>query len=188
MHVILKYQCSAYKAKPNLRSSSRSNQIPWLANETPFIVYFHSFINQTTMIYAHDQYQLHTADQRPDLWRFLDDPNHPLNAAWPLFLDQDPTYRLYASQLAKLKNLSSFQFVLSETDVEGHDSVITCSRSIPFFWPELHETGDRDYLSVYPEIWDTLPDGDYDTILAREIEQYLVRENRSLLSNPLTTD
>ena len=134
------------------------------------------------------KYQLHNAGRRSDLWQTLDDPSHPLNTAWPLFLDQDQTYQCYAGELVKLQGLAKFQFVLVETAVDGQESIVACGRSIPFFWAELHRFGGQDALVNHSEIWDTLPEGGYDSILARGVEQYLAREGRPQLSKPLTPD
>lgn len=63
------------------------------------------------------QYRLYNANTRPDLWKALkEDTNHPLNTAWPLFLDQDTCFQQYFAKLSKYKALSEFQFAIVELD------------------------------------------------------------------------
>jgi hypothetical protein len=36
--------------------------------------------------YNQPKYEIHKAKERPDLWDTMEDPYHPLNTAWPVFL------------------------------------------------------------------------------------------------------
>lgn len=56
----------------------------------------------------------YTAQSRPRLWKTLEDPNHPLNTAWPVFLDQSRTFQRYVPMLTELLDLSRFQFLVVE--------------------------------------------------------------------------
>ena len=118
--------------------------------------------------------RLYTADMRPDLWQFLDDPSHPLNKAWPYFLDQDGTQKHLSTRLCDFVNLRKFQCVVVEYNTEtGEEELIACSRSIPFYWAELDQLGPSNGLDTHPDISQTLPDGGWDTIVARGIRQYM---------------
>lgn len=117
-------------------------------------------------------YTIYTALSRPDLVDALDQPEHPLNLPWPEFLDQDLTYRIFSPFLFRLKPLARFQFLAVDRDPEtGKERVVGLFRSIPFFWPEIASTTsiDSSYLSPNPQVLKTLPDGGYDTILARGV-------------------
>ncbi|KAK2882592.1 hypothetical protein FQN49_000204 [Arthroderma sp. PD_2] len=121
------------------------------------------------------KHRIYTARSRPDLWDELKDDSHPLNVAWPLFLDQDACFQTYYRQLAKCCGLSAFQYAMVEENY-GQETIIACGRSIPFYWPELDQFGGRTGLEDHPEVWDTLPDTGYDAILTRGINQYFSRQ------------
>lgn len=140
------------------------------------------------MVPAQTRYQLYIKERRPDLWKFLDQPSHPLNTVWPEFLDQDPSYQCYEDKLCQYQAFARFQFILVEVSSNGEQSIVACSRSVPFFWPELHHFGGRDAPAANSEIWNAVPDGGYDSILAQGVEQYLFREGLPPLSEPLTED
>ena len=120
-------------------------------------------------------YHTFSACSRPELWQVLEDETHPLNAAWPVFLDQDTCFQRYHRQLAKYDGLAEFQYAVVE-EICGHEKVIACGRSIPFYWPELDQVGGRAGLNSHPELWNTLPDTGYDAILSRGVNQYLRRQ------------
>ncbi|KAF4629505.1 hypothetical protein G7Y89_g8644 [Cudoniella acicularis] len=128
--------------------------------------------------------QVHTAETRPDLWDALKDENHPLNQAWPLFLDQDLSQQHFTPKLLQYRGLRKFQFAVVELDQTGHEILVACARSVPFFWPELEEIRDGNVreLSAHPDILQSLPDGGWDTIISRGIRQYCFRENISTIS------
>ncbi|KAB8259061.1 hypothetical protein BDV32DRAFT_150773 [Aspergillus pseudonomiae] len=123
-----------------------------------------------------DNLFVHTAQSRPDLWKVLEDPNHPLNAAWPLFLDQDIYFQYYCSQLNKIKAFACFQYIIVKVDNYGEEHIIACGRSVPFYWPELAKIGGKIALAQHPKVLHTLPDEGYDAILSRAFEQYFARE------------
>ncbi|KKK15685.1 hypothetical protein P175DRAFT_0435454 [Aspergillus ochraceoroseus IBT 24754] len=137
-------------------------------------------------------FTLYTARDRPDLLRALDEPDHPLNLPWPEFLDQDLTFQLFSSKLTRFESLAHFQFLAVERDAAtDEEHVVGLARSIPFFWPEvaaLDLSSGTDSLSRHPKILSTLPDGGYDTMLARGVHQYLAREGRLLEPLALTAD
>lgn len=112
------------------------------------------------------KYQLFTANSRPELWKQFEDDDHPLNAAWPLFLDQDTCYQKYAKGLAEYEGLAEYQFAIVERNHDG-ETIVACGRSIPFYFPELD-----DNKFTKEEALQTLPEGGYDAILTRGIEQY----------------
>jgi hypothetical protein len=133
------------------------------------------------------EYQLYTAQTRLDLWDALKDTNHPLNMAWPRFLENDLSQQHFSDTILKYSGLRKFQFAIVEPDPTGGETMIACGRSIPFFWPELEEVRDIGGPSVYPHVLSSLPDGGWDTIVSRGIRQYFIREGLSLSSLPILT-
>ncbi|KAE8347665.1 hypothetical protein BDV24DRAFT_157142 [Aspergillus arachidicola] len=123
-----------------------------------------------------DNFFVHTAQSRPDLWKSLEDPTHPLNAAWPLFLDQDIYFQHYCNQMSKIEAFACFQYAVVQVDDYGQEHIIACGRSIPFYWPELAKVGGKIGLAQHPKVLHTLPDEGYDAILSRAFEQYYARE------------
>ncbi|QMW44460.1 hypothetical protein G4B11_007880 [Aspergillus flavus] len=123
-----------------------------------------------------DNFFVHTAQSRPDLWKSLEDPTHPLNAAWPLFLDQDIYLQHYCSQLSKIEAFACFQYAIVQIDDYDQEHIIACGRSLPFYWPELAKVGGKIGLAQHPKVLHTLPDEGYDAILSRAFEQYYARE------------
>lgn len=137
-------------------------------------------------------YQLHTAETRPDLWDAVEkDRDHPLNTAWPIFLDQDQSQVHFYNSILKYSGLRKFQFaIVARCPVTGRETTVAFGQSIPFFWPELEkeeeekeneeaEVGDGGsggLLSAHSRIWQSLPDGGWDTIVSRGVRQYLARE------------
>ncbi|KAH8691176.1 hypothetical protein BGW36DRAFT_400522 [Talaromyces proteolyticus] len=120
------------------------------------------------MLPLESPFQLHCHFTSPQVWKDLDNPKHPLNLAWPEFLDQDETYKVYSPKLLEYPELSRYQFAVTRTNSSGRQQLIACARSIPFFWPELAEVVDSEQ-DVYRshKLLQTLPDGGYDTILSR---------------------
>lgn len=121
-------------------------------------------------------FHFHNARRRPDLWETLQNPTHPLNAAWPVFLDQDEYFQRYCQHLDKLEAFSCFQYAIVEVNSCGKENIIACGRSVPFYWPELDKIGGKQGLRQHPDILRTLPDEGYDGILSRAFEQQLARE------------
>ena len=121
--------------------------------------------------------RIYTAEQRPELWKALKDTNHPLNRAWPRFLDNDLSQVHFLDSILQYIGLRKFQFAIVELDHAGCEIIIAHAQSIPFFWPELKQLGNRGVgaLSASPDILQTLPDGGWDTILSRGIRQYCAR-------------
>ncbi|KAB8249280.1 hypothetical protein BDV35DRAFT_378392 [Aspergillus flavus] len=99
-----------------------------------------------------------SSDSRPDLWKSLEDPTHPLNAAWPLFLDQDIYLQHYCSQLSKIEAFACFQYAIVQIDDYDQEHIIACGRSLPFYWPELAKVGGKIGLAQHPKVLHTLPD------------------------------
>lgn len=120
--------------------------------------------------------RLHTARSRPDLWEILKRPTHPLNAAWPMFIDQDKYFQHYCTQLDKFEAFAPMQYAIVDVDIYGGEHIIACGRSVPFYWPDLDRIGGKKGLREHPEVLHTLPDEGYDGILSRAVEQQLARE------------
>ncbi|KAJ5204208.1 uncharacterized protein N7498_005087 [Penicillium cinerascens] len=109
-----------------------------------------------------------TAATRPDLWATLNDPAHPLNTAWPEFLDHDLTFKLFMPIYSRHRALVRFQLLAIEPSADGNcDTVVGLGRSIPFFWPEIAHLPSTKRLSDYPDLLSTLPDSGYDGTLLR---------------------
>ncbi|RSL52250.1 hypothetical protein CEP54_011026 [Fusarium duplospermum] len=118
-------------------------------------------------------HHLYTAHTRPDLWDHLQDPNHPLNTAWPYFLERDQTLLSLSSHICKFQGLRKFQYVISERNDAGDEELVACGRSIPFFWHELRGVEKDGGLDLNPRLFQSLPDGGWDTMVARGIRQYM---------------
>ncbi|KAL8650434.1 MAG: hypothetical protein Q9226_005148 [Calogaya cf. arnoldii] len=125
-----------------------------------------------------DQHTIYTAETRPECWDALRDPKHPLNAAWPVFLDNDTFQVQLADKVLEYDSLRRFQFAIIERDTNGIETLIAHARSIPFFWPELEEV--RGTLSTFPHVLRTLPDRGWDSIVARAFRQHCIREGLPL--------
>lgn len=132
----------------------------------------------------HNQFHIHTAKERPDLWGALEDQDHPLNALWPKFLDNNVPFKHYFRQLTKIPSLAKYQFIIIEHEVNGRETIIGLGRSIPFFWPELAETSSTEQQSNASRLLGSLPDSGYDAILTRGVLQTLAREDLPTLTMP----
>ncbi|KAM6530106.1 hypothetical protein FALCPG4_008230 [Fusarium falciforme] len=129
-------------------------------------------------------HHLHTAHTRPDLWNHLQDPNHPLNTAWPYFLEQDTTLLNLSQKICDFAGLRKFQYVISERNDAGDEELVACGRSIPFFWQELRDAEKGGRLDLNPRLFQSLPDGGWDTMVARGIRQYMASHTEESSSWP----
>ncbi|KAL8725771.1 MAG: hypothetical protein Q9181_006293 [Wetmoreana brouardii] len=132
-------------------------------------------------------FEIHSAHERPDCWDALLDAKHPLNKAWPRFLDHDLSQQHFYDKILDYSWLRRFQFAIIERDPAGEEALVACGRSIPFFWPELDEASDTDTLSASPRILQSLPNGGWDTMVARGLRQFLVRERLPSSALPTLT-
>ncbi|PLN75492.1 hypothetical protein BDW42DRAFT_199451 [Aspergillus taichungensis] len=114
------------------------------------------------------KYSIYTPIERPDLWEALEDAEHPLNVAWPEFLDHDEAYARYCGLLSRLDPLARFQFAFVHVGPQGQEIIAGHGRSIPFFWPELETVGTTGWR---PEILDSLPTQGYGAILTTGVQQ-----------------
>lgn len=133
------------------------------------------------------EFNLYTAQSRLDLWDALKDSNHPLSKVWPRFIDHDLSQEHFSDKMLNYSGLRKFQFVIVERDLTGREIIIACARSIPFFWPQLKDVSETGKLEAYPHVLQSLPDGGWDTILARGIRQHLAREGLPSSSFPVLT-
>ncbi|KAM0430161.1 hypothetical protein ACHAPT_006169 [Fusarium lateritium] len=129
-------------------------------------------------------HHLYTAHTRPDLWDQLDDPNHPLNAEWPYWLDQDVTQQNLSNNIGKFEGLRKFQYLVAEPNETGHEELVAYGSSIPFFWEELRQAEKDEGVSLSPDLFQSLPDGGWDTIVARGIRQYMASHPKEASSWP----
>lgn len=95
------------------------------------------------------------------------------------------TFSRYWKRLAEMEELLPFQTMVVR---EADDEVVATGQCIPFFWPELAQsrTSSEDTFS-----WmQSLPDGGWDTILARGICQTMARRGQqpTAETSPLTED
>lgn len=134
--------------------------------------------------------RLYTAETRPDLWDALQNVEHPLNRAWPRFLDNDLSQRHFADNLLQYHGLRKFQLAIVEQEnAAGPEVIVACGRSIPFFWPELQAIQSVNDLAESEGILQSLPAGGWDTIVSRGIRQYLMQKGLPISYLPvLTTD
>ncbi|KAL8864581.1 MAG: hypothetical protein Q9198_009772, partial [Flavoplaca austrocitrina] len=140
-----------------------------------------SVIHQCMQLRLPRRHTIYTAYTRPDCWDALRDPKHPLNAAWPAFLDHNAFQAQLADKLLDYPSLRRFQLAVMERDGDENETIIAHAYSIPFFWPELEGVTDVDF----PHVLGTLPDRGWDSIVARAIRQHCIREGLPLpLSYP----
>ena len=129
----------------------------------------------------------YTAETRPDLWNALEDFSHPLNSAWPRFLDHDPSQQHFANTVLRYEEFRKFQYAIVEKDEKTlEETIVARGASIPFFWPELQIIHNLDDLPS-SDVPQTLPDGGWDTIVSRGIRQLLNRKGLSTTSKPVLT-
>lgn len=140
------------------------------------------------MMTTNSEYHVYTAQSRPDLWPDLNDESHPFCTIWANFLEGDLTDRFYFYKTRNYEELRRFQFFIVRQSPTEPETLVAFAQSIPFFWPELEAIGGRTGLSSHPEVLQSLPDGGFDTILSRGVEQYLVRQGLPPLAAPFTDD
>ncbi|KAI4127330.1 MAG: hypothetical protein LQ338_003253 [Usnochroma carphineum] len=133
------------------------------------------------------EHHLYSAYTRPDWWNVLQDPNHPLNQAWPRFLDNDAVQVQLANNILSYRGLNKYQFAIVEQDVDGRETMVACARSLPFYWPELDEVKDIQTLSTNARVLGSLPDGGWDSIVSCGIRQHCVREGLPMPDLPPAT-
>ncbi|KAB8071264.1 hypothetical protein BDV29DRAFT_197466 [Aspergillus leporis] len=134
------------------------------------------------------QYQFFTAQSRPDLWPVLDDPDHPFNAAWPAYFEGNKTGDFYLQRLINYDYLARFQHVMVWKNCDGKETPVACGHSVPFFWPELDAVKGCSDLASHADVLHSLPDGGFDTMISRAVEQHLIRQGLPPLSAPFTED
>lgn len=133
------------------------------------------------------EYQLHTAQTRPDLFDALQDRKNPLPETWPRFTTKDLTAKHFKKALHQYSGLRKYQFAIVEATLTGSETMIAYSQSIPFFWPELEEARGTGGLALNPHVLHSLPDGGWDTILSRGVRQHMARERLQSSSLPTCT-
>lgn len=128
-----------------------------------------------------------TAAERPDLWHPThSDPNHGV-FSFPLW-SQGAVFKRYYRQLGEIKELARYQTMIIRNSDERVVATGVCT---PFFWPELARAPTVSlYADGPPECASTLPDGGWETILARGVIQARARlgELPSDETLPLTGD
>ncbi|PLN86478.1 hypothetical protein BDW42DRAFT_200323 [Aspergillus taichungensis] len=134
------------------------------------------------------EYHVYTAQSRPDLWPDWDNESHPFCSIWPKFFEGDLTDKFYLSKTRNYDELRKFQFFIVRQSPTEPEILVAFAQSIPFFWPELEAIGGRTGLSSHPEVLQSLPDGGYDTILSRGVEQCHARQGLPPLAAPFTDD
>ncbi|KAL9633393.1 MAG: hypothetical protein Q9204_003413 [Flavoplaca sp. TL-2023a] len=144
-----------------------------MRNQIPIVS---SVIHQCTQMRFPWRHTIYTAYTRPDCWDALRDPKHPLNAAWPAFLDHNASQAELADKVLDYPSLRRFQLAVMERDGDENETIIAHACSIPFFWPELEGVTDGDI----PHVLGTLPDRGWDSIVAQAIRQHCVREGLPL--------
>ena len=123
-----------------------------------------------------------SAASRPDLWKLIrEDSTHEL---WNLepWINGSSLPR-YWNQLVDIEELSHFQTLVLQ---EGDEQVLAHAQCIPFYWPELPNC---EICLLDSLEWAlSLPDGGWETILARGIRQARARrgESPTTETSPLT--
>ena len=128
-----------------------------------------------------------SAHEKPHYWDALKDVKHPLNQVWPRFMDHDPSFKCYFKKILEYEWLRKFQLAVIEQGLDGEEIIVASGNSIPFFWPEINGVGNADDLQACPQILNSLPDGGWDTIVARGIRQHHSRHGLPLVDLPVLT-
>ncbi|KAK1148080.1 hypothetical protein N8T08_010715 [Aspergillus melleus] len=144
------------------------------------------------------EYRIHSLNSRSDLLRALERHQDTLKQPWPAFFHGSPTLTTYLPRLIDYTGLLRYQYVMVWQDHTGQETLVAHARSVPFYWPELADFHRRQPQpnitspSLTEEdgqrVLDTLPDGGYETILSRAVEQFFVRHGLPAMSPPLTHD
>ncbi|EZF33882.1 hypothetical protein H101_02565 [Trichophyton interdigitale H6] len=130
-----------------------------------------------------------TGAQRPDLLALVKKEDCPLIFMWPEFLDGAITTQRYFEKLYDFPQLAKYQLVAVHT-LDGTETIVGNGNCIPFFWRELAGIRGDSKGSDFARVLRTLPDGGFDTILARGVHQVIAREdtNKKLEPVALTHD
>lgn len=132
-------------------------------------------------------HRLITAAERPDLWHPThSDPNNDL-FVFPQW-SQGAVLKRYYRQLGEIEELAHYQTMIVRNSDER---VIATGVCTPFYWPELEEVSEASLQSnKMPQCASTLPDGGWETILARGVHQARARQgdSPSTETSPLTED
>ncbi|KAK2799899.1 hypothetical protein FQN49_008940, partial [Arthroderma sp. PD_2] len=128
-----------------------------------------------------------TGEQRPDLLLRVEEEDCPLVFLWPLFLDGAATSQRYFPKLSELPQLARFQLIAVHT-LDGEETIVGNGNSAPFFWTELADIGNDCKSPRFAKVLRTLPDGGFDTMLARAINQAIARGGKEVTPGALTQD
>ncbi|KAI9038138.1 uncharacterized protein KD926_011273 [Aspergillus affinis] len=145
------------------------------------------------------EYRIHSLNSRSDLLRALERHQDTLKQPWPAFFHGSPTLTTYLPRLIDYTGLLRYQYVMVWQDHTGQETLVAHARSVPFYWPELadfHRRQPDTIPSRSPSlagedgqrVLESLPDGGYETILSRAVEQFFVRQGLPAMSPPLTHD
>jgi ribosomal protein S18 acetylase RimI-like enzyme len=125
----------------------------------PSLARMSSLIGKTT---------LHSAYDRPDLVEVVQNPLHPLQRAWPAFVEQTLATKLYWKYLVTVPQLAIFQMFVTvvggdETPLSrGREKVVARAHAVPFY-RALRESTDPAHNDE--EKFEPLPDGGWDLVL-----------------------
>ncbi|KAH8432885.1 GNAT family N-acetyltransferase [Aspergillus melleus] len=144
------------------------------------------------------EYRIHSLNSRSDLLRTLERHQDTLKQPWPAFFHGSPTLTTYLPRLIDYTGLLRYQYVMVWQNHTGQETLVAHARSVPFYWPELAGFHRRQPPHLNPTIslagedgqrvLNSLPDGGYETILSRAVEQFFVRHGLPAMSPPLTHD
>ncbi|KAF3484450.1 uncharacterized protein GIQ15_03774 [Arthroderma uncinatum] len=128
-----------------------------------------------------------TGAQRPDLLARTSKDDCPLIDLWPEFFDGGASSQRYFPRLYELPQLARFQLIAVHT-LGGKETIVGNGNSTPFFWTELANIGNDCESPRFGAVLRTLPDGGFDTILARGVNQAVVRKGKKITPGALTQD
>ncbi|EFQ96903.1 hypothetical protein MGYG_08826 [Nannizzia gypsea CBS 118893] len=120
---------------------------------------------------------VYTGAQRPDLLALTKRDDCPLIYMWPEFLDGAITTQRHFEKLYDLPEFAKCQLVAVHT-LHGKETIVGNGNCIPFFWRELADIGNNSKASDFAAVLRTLPDGGFDTILARGVHQAVARKRK----------
>ncbi|KAM5466699.1 hypothetical protein MauCBS54593_005957 [Microsporum audouinii] len=127
-----------------------------------------------------------TGAQRPDLLALTSKSDCPLIFLWPEFLDGGITTQRHFEKLYGLPQLAGYQLIAVHT-LDGKETVVGSGNSTPFFWRELADIGNDSKSVHFAKVLQTLPDGGFDTMLARGVHQAIARRGKKKVAQGALT-
>ena len=133
------------------------------------------------------KFTLHSAYDRPDLIEVVQNPHHPLERAWPAFIEHTQATKRYWKHLATIPQLAIFQLFVTVPDDEheaslayGTEKVVARAHAVPFYRPlrtsARNAPPSQGGSAGEEDDFEPLPNGGWDVILERGVAAYLEQQ------------